>query len=147
MISGMKIAICGSMAFAREMLSAKKKLEETGHSVVNPPLIEEFIKTKKLRQRAQRGGGAEGAKLKKKHDLIRRYYEEIKNADAILVLNYNKNSIENYIGGNSFLEMGFAHVLRKKIYLLNPAPKSSFYYEEVLAMEPTVLKGDLSRVG
>jgi len=47
----------------------------------------------------------------------RRYYEIIKECDAILVLNLEKNKIKNYIGGNTFLEMGFAHVLNKKIYL------------------------------
>lgn len=31
-------------------------------------------------------------------------------SDAILVLNYDKKGIKNYIGGNTLMEMGFAHV-------------------------------------
>lgn len=142
----MKIAICGSMAFAPEMLSAKKELEKLGHSVVTPLLVEKFIKIKKLKDRAQKSGSKEGAKLKKRYDLIRGYYEKIKKSDAILVLNYDKNDVKNYIGGNSFLEMGFAYVLGKKIFLLNPIPEHGSQYEEMLAMDPVVLNGDLAKI-
>ena len=39
-------------------------------------------------------------------------------ADAVLVLNYDKKGIKNYIGGNTLMEIGFAHVLNQKIFLL-----------------------------
>lgn len=67
-------------------------------------------------------------------------------ADAILVVNINKNGIKNYIGGNTFLEIGFAHVLDQKIFLLNPIPEIQFYKSEIEAMKPTVLYGDLTKV-
>lgn len=41
--------------------------------------------------------------------------------------------------------MGFAHVLGKKIYLLNPIPEME-YTSEILFMEPAVLNGDLERI-
>ena len=44
--------------------------------------------------------------------------------------------------GNTFLEMGFAHVLRIPIYTLNSLPQSK-YQPELIAMEPTILNGDL----
>lgn len=56
------------------------------------------------------------------NDLIRDYFEKIKNADAILVVNVDKEGISNYIGGNSFLEMGFAHILNKPIFILDLLP-------------------------
>lgn len=142
----MKIVICGSMAFAEEMRSAQNILEEKGHQVILPEFVEVFVKYKALQSQAKQGGGLEGARWKKEYDLIRRHYQKIKNADAILVLNFEKKGIPNYIGGNSFLEMGFAHVLRKKIYLLNEIPTFDFCYEELLAMEPIVLKGDLKNL-
>ena len=46
--------------------------------------------------------------------------------------------VENHIGGNTFLEMAFACVLNKPIYLLNPIPELS-YTSELEAMEPIVL--------
>ena len=58
-----------------------------------------------------------------KNDVIRDYYQKIDKSDCILVLNLTKNGIENYIGGNTFLEIGFAHVLGKKIYLYNNIPQ------------------------
>jgi len=62
-----------------------------------------------------------------------------------LVANYNKREIQNYIGGNSFLEMGFAHILRKKIFLLNEIPEM-IYSDEIKAMQPIILNGILSDV-
>ena len=58
-------------------------------------------------------------------------------------MNYDVGEIENYIGGNSFLEMGMAYYLGKPIYLLNPIPEMP-YISEIEAMEPTVLSGDLA---
>lgn len=44
----MKIMICGSMAFAREMLKAKQKLEGLGHEVNVPLDIESHVKNPTL---------------------------------------------------------------------------------------------------
>jgi predicted RNA-binding protein with PUA domain len=65
--------------------------------------------------------------------------------DAILILNLEKNNIKGYIGGNTFLEMGFAHVLNKKIFLLNEIPEMG-YKDEIVAMKPVILEGDLNRI-
>ncbi len=43
------------------------------------------------------------------------------------------------------MEMGFAYGLDKKIFLLNPVPDMP-YKEEILAMQPTVLNGDLTKL-
>jgi hypothetical protein len=77
-----------------------------------------------------------------KLDVIRKYFHEIKEVDAILVLNYTKNGIENYVGGNSLIEMAFAHVLNKKIFLLNPIPKMN-YSDEIESFFPVVLNGKI----
>ena len=47
--------------------------------------------------------------------------------------------------GNSFLEMGFAHVLDIPIYLMQDVPDSN-YRSEMLAMDPIVINGDLSGI-
>ncbi|MEK7094820.1 MAG: hypothetical protein AAB886_01805, partial [Patescibacteria group bacterium] len=67
--------------------------------------------------------------------------------DAVLALNLDRKGIPNYIGGNTFLELGFAHVLDKKIYLFNPVPDIHFYDTEIIAMRPVILNGDLARIG
>lgn len=137
----MRITICGSMSFAKEMLAAQKFLEAEGHVCFLPEQVKEYalglINEK---------GGSEGAQRKIQHDLIRKHYNLIQNSDAILVLNYKKKNIDHYIGGNSFLEIGFAHILGKKIFFLNPIPDIHFFEEELKAFCPIILDGDLSRI-
>ncbi len=66
-------------------------------------------------------------------------------SDAILVLNFDKKGIKNYVGGNTLMEIAFAHVNNKKIYLLNPVPDLS-YNDEILAMYDVILNGDLTKI-
>ncbi len=88
-----------------------------------------------------------GAQRKIDHDLIRKYYNEIVQGDAILVINKDKKDVKNYIGGNSFLEMGFAYVLGKKIFVLNPLPKDlALIYQELIAMQPIIISGDFKKI-
>lgn len=62
-----------------------------------------------------------------------------------MVINHEKKGIKNYIGGNTFLEVGMAFWLNKKIFFLNPIPKMD-YYTELAAMGPIVLDGDFSKI-
>ena len=94
----------------------------------------------------ERANDHERAELKRDKDLIRTHYEKIKVSDAILVLNEDLPGRPNYIGGNSFLEMGFAHVLNIPIYLMQEVPESP-YRSEMLAMDPIVINTDLDRLG
>ncbi|MFA6790630.1 MAG: hypothetical protein WCR65_03565, partial [Parcubacteria group bacterium] len=66
-------------------------------------------------------------------------------SDAILVLNFDKKGIVNYIGGNTLMEIGFAHVNGKKIFLINEVPEVS-YADEILAMYDVILNGDLAKI-
>lgn len=136
----MKVIIAGSISLADKILEIKKELEIQGHEVEIP----EGAKSEFLRGRTK-VSQEEKARDKIKHDLIRDYYRKIGQYDILLVVNEDKDGIENYIGGNTFLEMGFAHVLDKKIYLLNDIPDMP-YTDELLAMQPVVLKGDLSKI-
>ena len=78
-------------------------------------------------------------------DVIKEHYEFIKNSDAILVVNTEKNDVKNYIGGNALMEIGFAYVLGKKIFLLNPIPEMG-YKDEIMAMQPIILNRDLNKI-
>jgi predicted RNA-binding protein with PUA domain len=132
----MKITICGSMTFAKDMLEIKQKLEEQGHIVIIPANTHKY---------ADGAFDVESKWEKIEFDVIRAYFEEIKKTDAILVINKDKNNIKNYVGGNSLIEMAFAHILNKKIFLLNSIPKMN-YSDEIEAMKPIVLNGDLSKI-
>ena len=44
------------------------------------------------------------------------------------------------------MEMGFAHVNDKKIFLLKPIPEEVSYVDEIKAMADVILDGDLSKI-
>lgn len=136
----MKIAICGSVAFSKEIVETKDKLVELGHQVIIPENVEDYAGGHRAPETWQ-----ELADKKIEGNLIQEYFNEIGSSDCVLILNYTKNNIENYIGGNSFLEIGFAHVQNKPIYLLNPIPEMS-YTDEILAMKPIVINNDLKKI-
>ena len=136
----MKIGVAGSMQYTEKMIGLRDKLIEKGHDAFVTSLASPFIgKTDEEK---------EAIKLDQKmhSDAIREFWRLMQKADAILVANYDKHGIKNYIGGNTFLEMGFAHVLNQKIYLLNPIPKMPYYETEIIAMKPVVIDGDLSLI-
>ncbi len=136
----MKIVICGSMKVCRKMIEVKKELKKLGHTVLLPRHAEEYA-----RGNIKEEDSRESINNKIEGDLIRGYYEDIKMWDALLVVNEELKGVSGYIGGNTFLEMGFAHVLNKKIFLLNEIPEMG-YKDEIVAMQPTVLKGDLNKI-
>ncbi len=133
----MKIAICGSLTFAKKMLEVSKLLASMGHAPILPVDVIEAVKDPSLR---------ENIDLCIEKDIIRDHLGKIQESDTILVLNYEKNGIAGYVGGSSLIEMGFAHYLNRTIYLLNPIPKMS-YTVEIEAMQPIILNGDFEKLG
>jgi nucleoside 2-deoxyribosyltransferase len=136
----MKIAICSSMIFTEKMLEVKDKLENLGHEAFISKFAEAYLgKTVKE---------IEDLTLyhKNEHDAIREFWEVINVSDAVLVLNYDRRGVSNYIGGNTLMEIGFAHVLKKKIFLMNPIPDIEYYKSEIEAVRPVVLNGNLKMI-
>jgi len=134
----MKIAICGSIKFYDEILRVEKELEKLGHSVSIPKKAEGVdYWTEDNRARVE---------AKKKFKFIGEHLDKIEQSDAILVVNITKKEAENYIGANTFLEMGFAYYRKKKIYLLNPLPDQSYIIDELLTFDPIILNGKLNAI-
>lgn len=79
-------------------------------------------------------------------DAIREFWNDMQEVDAVLALNLDRKGIANYLGGNTFLELGFAYVLNKKIFLYNPIPDIHFYDTEIIAMKPIIINGDLTKI-
>ena len=136
----MKIGVAGSMQFTDKMIEVCAELQKLGHTT--------FMSGFKDRYAGKTPADIEKLKLEDKyqHDAIREFWQPMQDADALLVLNYDKAGIKNYIGGNAFLEMGFAHVLGQKIYLMNPIPDMPYYGTEIIAMRPIVINGDLKKI-
>jgi len=122
------------------MLKAEEALRQQGLEVEIPWGVKKYRDNNFIHV-----SEGERAKDKKENDLIKRYYEHIKEYDAVLVVNADKKGIRYYIGGNTFLEMGFGYVLGKHLFVLNPLPDVS-YRDEMEAMSPIILNGDLSLI-
>lgn len=143
----MKITICASLDFADEIKRVAQELRSYGHEVMIPETARKIINGEvTLDQIKQEKASGEIVQRTIRQDSLRYYYGVIQTADAILVLNLEKRGIPNYIGGNTFLEIGFAHVLNKKIFLMNPIPEIEYYKFEIEATQPIILNGDLSRI-
>ncbi len=136
----MRIGIIGSMQFTERMLELCDELGRLGHVAFVTDLHHTLV--------GKSGEEKEVIKLhnKNERDAIRVFWRAMQGADAVLVLNLDKNGIEHYIGGNTFLEIGFAHVLDQKIFLYNPIPDIPYYRTEIEAMRPIVIDGDLKKV-
>ncbi|MCK4714172.1 MAG: hypothetical protein KAT35_01240 [Candidatus Aenigmarchaeota archaeon] len=140
----MKITVCGSVAFAEKLVDVCRRLEELGHqSIMHEDMFgiadgsaPELIDGIKINH----------AEVKRKYGFIKIWYNLILKSDAILVCNFDKNGVKNHIGGNTLMEMGFAHVNDKKVFLLNPIPEKVPYTDEIEAMVDVVLDGDLKRI-
>lgn len=136
----MKIAICTSMVFTEKMLKTKKNLEKIGHKVFVSSFSDKYIgKTQKQKE--------DLTQFHKKHkNAIREFWNKIKKSDAILVLNYTRRGIKNYIGGNTLMEIGFAYVLGKKIFLMNSIPEIIYYKSEIEAVKPIIIHGNITKI-
>ena len=136
----MKIGIIGSMQYTEQMLSVRDELKLLGHDAFVTDLHKAFVgKTDEEK---------EVIKIDQKNnkDAIREFWNMMQGADAVLAVNLDKHGIKHYIGGNTFLEIGFAHVLGQKIFLLNSIPDIQFYKSEIEAMKPIILNGDFSKI-
>jgi len=143
----MKITICGSAAFVNEMEAVAGQLKNLGHEVKGMPakfvdadgrewLTVDYDKFKKSLPFDK------PEFLNNHHQRIREHFNKVAWSEAILVTNYDKNGVANYIGPNTLMEMGLAFYLGKKIYLLNPVPDTP-WKEEVLGIQPIIINGDL----
>ena len=140
----MKITICGSIKFRKEMVDYRDLLNAMGHEGIICPVMEDIAlgRSPEILKLSE----TNPAQAKKEGGYIKWYYNSIVASDTILVLNYDKNNIKNYIGGNTLMEMGFAHINDKKVFLLNDLPADSPYFDEIKAMTDYILEGDLNKI-
>lgn len=137
----MKITIAGSVTFAKEQLNIKNELEKNGHLVLTSDDLEEYVNKPNIKLSFD-----EELKLSKEYDILRKFYTKIKEGDALLVCNYDKNDIQGYLGTSVLIEIGLAYYLNKKVFILNDIDMNQGYAMEVSIMEPIILNEDLSKI-
>ena len=137
----MKITICGSMHFAKEMIETQNILQEMGHEAIIPRDTHECVDRPELNVDMEHC-------TKNDVDIDKEHFNSIAESDAIVVLNYPKNGIVGYVGGATLMEIGIARHLDKNIFLLNdiPSEKDLGYAFEIRLARPVILHGDLGKI-
>jgi diphthamide synthase subunit DPH2 len=135
----MKILIVCSKHFYNYIEKVKSFLEGRGHEVslpnsYNEPFAEERFRTMSAEDH-----------IEWKSMMMRMDESNIEPQDAILVLNFEKNGIPNYVGGATFLEIYVAWKMRKKIFFYNPLPNCSFT-DELRGINPILINGNLEMI-
>ena len=128
------------MQYTEKMLEARDELIKRGHNAFVTNLADPFVgKTDEEK---------EVIKIDQKNnfDAIREFWRLMQGADAVLVMNFDRHGIKNYIGGNTLMEIGFAHVLDQKIFLYNSIPEIPYYKSEIEAVKPVIINGDLTKI-
>lgn len=127
----MKITICGSMQHEPKMAQIAGELRTRGYEVEKPNVVEGHVYEDNL-----------DANAELKRGFIDEHFAKINTSDAVLVVNESKNGIDNYIGGNTLIEIAHAYAQGLEIFLLNAVPEVS-YADEIRGMHPIVLDGSL----
>ena len=130
------ITICSSANFYKQAVDIKELLEKKGFKVIVPATAELMKKS----------GNYDVSHYKTWFDNTKDYHMKTARMrahfdEAILVVNYEKHGVENYIGGNVLMEMAVAFYLNKAIFILNEIPEESTFLEEIIGMNPIVLHG------
>lgn len=129
----MKVLIHASLDFAKEIIDVKNFFDEhLNISVILPEL------TRYQDIRDVDGDDVTFTKIKNRLSIEN--MKNVEKCDGLLILNYTHRGIENYVGGNSFLEMCIAFYLNKPIFLLNDIPENMHYTEEIKSFYPIVIK-------
>lgn len=74
------------------------------------------------------------------------HFKKVLEADAILVVNNEKNGIPGYIGGNALMEMTLAYHYKKPIFLWNDITSQLSIEEEIRGLNPIVIHQDLMKI-
>lgn len=128
------IVICSSISFAKEVLEVREQLLDKGYDAEIPQTIQDGE------------DAVSSGDYKAKTEKMQKHLEKIKNADAVLIVNANKNDISGYIGGNVLIEMGVAFFLEKPIFVMYPIEDTLFCADEVYGLNPTFLNGDVENL-
>ncbi len=133
----MKILLICSKAFYDKLTDYKERLEKLGHEIFMPNCWNCPETEAKYRGTKWHASW--------KASMIRHSEEVISEMDAVLVLNFDKGSQKNYIGGATFLEIYDAFRLGKKIFFINDIPQNMLQ-DELIGFSPKVIHDDLTKI-
>lgn len=137
------ITICSSADHYSKVIVIEKELKNLSYKVIIPKTARLMQKTNNFNVASHKTWYKNKADYKKKTELMRVHFKKVLAADAILVTNFEKNSLPGYIGANTLLEMVLAFHYNKPIFIYNEISEKLGSAEEVYGMNPIFINGDL----
>ncbi len=135
----MKIFIICSKRFYGNIPEIQKVLEKNGHKITLPNCYEDPATEDRKRNLGRK------AHAKWKAEMLNNSAKVMGKQDAVLVLNFEKDGMKNYVGGATFLEMYDAFRLGKKIFLYNDIPEG-ILKDEIVGFNPVIIGGNLKKI-
>jgi hypothetical protein len=140
------ITICSSASFYKQVIEVRDSLKKLGFKVLTPLTAGKMERTGDFKVSTYKTWFNDPKTYKRKAFLTMHHFKKVAEGDSLLVLNYDKNGKQGYIGGAVLAEMAVGFFLKKPIYILNPIQEDVSYKEEILGMGPVVLNGDLNKI-
>ncbi len=124
----MKIFIISSKEFSDKLPTIKFNLQKRKYDVILPTF-----------------GVGKTSEPNPKKIFFEKDFRKIEECDVVLVCNFKRKSVDNYIGPTTLIYMGIGYYLKKQIYLLYDLPNTS-NVEEIFSLSPICLSGDLTKI-
>lgn len=140
------IVVCASASVYEKLFPIKNELISLGYKVILPKVAEQMKKQNDFNVKKIKTWYKNPNDYKKKQQLIKEHFSKIIKGDAVLVVNYDKNDLKGYIGGNTLMEITIALHSKKPIFILNPIAEELIIKEEIYGVLPFFLNGDLNLI-
>ena len=140
------ITLCSSASFYKQVLEIAAELKKLGFKVKIPHTANIMKKTGNFDADFYKTWFRDKNDYYKKTQLTKMHFRKVIGADAILVVNSDKNGTAGYIGGNGLMEMGLAFHYKRPIFVYNPISERLNIKEEIYGLNPIFINGDLNLI-
>lgn len=140
------ITICASASHYKDVLEVEKALKKMGFKVKIPSTANKMKRSKNFDPIFYKTWFKNKEDYAKKTKLMKNHFRKVIECDAILVVNFEKNGVEGYIGGNTLMEMTLAFHYKKPIFIYNDISEDLSIKEEVFGLKPIFINGNLKKI-
>ena len=132
MRSTVKLCLSGSMTSIDEMVPLSALLDALGHQVLVPSRGTEPRMAKRL---------AQAGTHERKAIFVEDHLEKIRESDAVVIANFEKDGVNGYVGTSALMEAAMAYALGKRLYVLN-TPAVDGVESDLSSLGAVQLNGD-----
>lgn len=136
------IFLCASMDFYEELVRVEAELHKLGWTVSIPQSAKVMKESNDYDVSHFKGV----IPFTDRSKLIKKNFDEIRECDAILVINNEKNGMAAYIGPNVLMEIGLAFYFNKRIFIWNRVPESAQFIEELTCFGVEYVDRNLEKI-